>query len=391
MFSRRRSGSCGTTLLLLGIIGICAYTIVSSRSSHDDQHTHVTPCPTAATVPPQKCPAVVQSASPAPTTKAKAVTSAATTKTEQRQPFHLTVCVFTYNRLPGLQRIWRSLVEAHYPVGDVVTMKVMYDYKNGERDDTEHWLLTNAVNWPHGPVSVHKREANVGLKHNIMEAYYPLRGDSDEVVAFFEDDIEVSPYWYTWTREALVRYHDQWVNNTQFLGLSLYRPIHDELTSHKMPMHTEHPTTPFLFQQPCSWGAVYLPAAWMRFRQFYTQHRGENPNVKSVWVSSNSWDHKTSWKKYLIKHMIEDGAFMLYANFPSKAVLSTNHLMKGEHPTPPRHLFELPLLTKQIVDEYSSKTGGTYNPLAFPAFSKLPIYNVVVSRVGSLSELHREG
>ena len=63
-----------------------------------------------------------------------------------------------------------------------------------------------------GPsVSVHRRETNVGLKHNIMEAWYPLRPESsDEAVAFFEDDIEVSPYWYEWVRVAMVTYESEY-------------------------------------------------------------------------------------------------------------------------------------------------------------------------------------
>ena len=37
------------------------------------------------------------------------------------------------------------------------------------------------------------------------------------------------------------------------------------------------------------------------------------------------------------------GWFMVYPNLPDTMVLSTNHLLQGEHPLPPRRYFELPL------------------------------------------------
>jgi hypothetical protein len=297
--------------------------------------------------------------------------------------------VFTYNRLEGLKRLWKSLATSRYGT-DVVALKVFFDYKDAaHRDTTEQWLNENAKKtWTYGPVTLHRRETNVGLKHNIIEAWYPLDDSPEEVVAFFEDDIEVSEYWYEWVRTALVKYAPQrnGTKSKQFLGISLYRPIHDELTGHKMKMHMEHPTTPFMFQQPCSWGAVYFGSAWKQFRNYYTRTRHENPVVESIDISSNTWDSKSSWKKYLIKHMIEEGSYMLYANFPDKAVLSTNHLMKGEHPLPPRHLFELPLLTTEVVTAYRQKQKE-YDPLAIPAFEAVPVYNVVVERVASVDAL----
>ena len=81
---------------------------------------------------------------------------------------------------------------------------------------------------------------------------------------------------------------------------------------------------------------------------------------------------------------------MLYANFPEKTVLSTNHLMKGEHPLPPRHLFELPLLTKEVVERYRGGAKGNqdYDPLAMPTFREVKVYNVVVvERVASIKAL----
>lgn len=46
----------------------------------------------------------------------------------------------------------------------------------------------------------------------------------------------------------------------RLIGLSLYRPIHDELNSRGI--HVANNNDPFVFQSPCSWGAVYFPGPW---------------------------------------------------------------------------------------------------------------------------------
>jgi hypothetical protein len=297
--------------------------------------------------------------------------------------YRFVINVFTYNRLPGLRRLLQSLLAADYLTHDgYVTLRIFMDYpKKGAEDfgkaqETREFLA--AFHWPFGSMHMHRRELNVGLKRSIMEAWYPLQ--DNEVGAFFEDDVEVSPLWYPWAVQALDAYAPPNQTDPKLLGISLFRPIHDELSGKGCVV--KNGNQPFALQQPCSWGAVYLPAPWRAFRDWYDEEgvlgnaECKDKKDRGVHPSSNTWASKSSWKKYLIKHMYDKGWYMVYPNHDRKQVLSTNHLMEGEHPTPPKALFELPLVDIGVkASELSEADRKAF--FQFPPLDQLKAFDVM--------------
>eukprot|EP00668_Euglena_longa_P031805 GGOE01041063.1.p1 GENE.GGOE01041063.1~~GGOE01041063.1.p1 ORF type:complete len:425 (+),score=132.98 GGOE01041063.1:72-1277(+) len=299
---------------------------------------------------------------------------------EQKLLYRMTVFVFTYNRLAGLQRLVKSLVESEY-LGHRVDLSLFIDNpkktpdkeaaslsSSGESTDTPimQWVRKELV-WPHGELRVHRREKNAGLKRSIMEAWYPMR--EDQFGAFFEDDTEVSPLWYRWVDTALRRYYFVSDRSPRLIGLSLYRPIHDELNSRAI--HMDNGNEPFVFQSPCSWGAVYFPGPWRHFRDWFPT---VNFDPKLPWSTpSNSWFWWDSWKKFLIRLMWDHGLHMVYVHLPDNEVLSTNHLMKGMHNLPPRDKFELPLLTRE---RYEHQLAQGRDLLQCPPLSGLKVLDM---------------
>jgi hypothetical protein len=330
----------------------------------------------------------------------------ALTTPQQRSPvggaYHMRIVVFTYRRLAGLKRLLTSLSSAWY-MGHDVSLTIFLDFpKKGSsvRDDDGTRKFVSSYKWPHGRLTVHRRLANAGLKKTIMESWYPS-ADSDEVTAFFEDDIEVSPLWYSWAMAALAKYANK--NSPQpegLLGISLFRPIHDELSGRSCKLGSDTPV--FALQQPCSWGAVFLPGPWRAFRDWYDDFTSKGDQDALVALSdgseptSNTWDRHSSWKKYLIKVMVERGWYMVYPNPPDQTVLSTNHLMKGEHPLPNRKLFELPLLNPSSPSAMTFLGGAVSEGNALAAFDRLlpPLaamkaFDVMFRSVDGLSNLPR--
>ncbi|KAJ9463537.1 hypothetical protein DIPPA_26852 [Diplonema papillatum] len=299
----------------------------------------------------------------------------------KEQAFTVHVAVFTYNRIVGLKRLWKSLEQVDY-LGHTVPLTIFLDKKDAhddDKDETEEWV--RSLRWTHGPFAIHKREVNVGLKSSILEAWYPTALDTDtKYVAFFEDDTEVSPFWYVWGVNAISAYGGV---DAKLFGISLYRPVHDELTGKSMMLDTHG--DPFIFQQPCSWGAIYSARPWQKFRD-WTLLQTKDPVLKgdASRVSSNTWSAKSSWKKYLLKYMWNYGYFMVYPNLPDRMVLSTNHLMKGMHNTPKRSLFELPLL--QTSDYDAAKSSGI-ELLRAPEMSRLQVYDLLVRSVASYKDV----
>lgn len=207
---------------------------------------------------------------------------------------------------------------------------------------------------------------------SIVESWYPLNDDTYGVL--LEDDVEVSPLFYSWLKFTILHYRygtKAMRRKTERLyGISLYQPKNIELRpegrrkfdAHKLLDDLGLPSTlPYLSQIPCSWGAIYFPEHWREFHQFLAIRLSEatldlaDPIVPNI--RSNRWPN--SWKRYLIELVYLGGYSMLYPNYKDFKSLSTNHLEQGTHVKDEsqaqkrRDLFEVPLLSEvdSLTDE----------------------------------------
>ena len=205
------------------------------------------------------------------------------------------------------------------------------------------------------------------------------------------------------------------------------------LPSNDLPSYAhKHPTTPYLSQIPCSWGAVYFPEQWREFHDFLAARLAERfpiggerrwsgngskgndtTSVSTVDYSPNSplrqfplhltiplsqpltplvhspsssspplllplrsttWSR--SWKKFYIELVFLRGYVMLYPNFPDFVSLSTNHLEVGSHvrrregrESEKRGLFELPLMGL-------TRTKGGMLMENLPDIEDMPVLNL---------------
>jgi hypothetical protein len=153
---------------------------------------------------------------------------------------------------------------------------------------------------------------------------------------------------------------------SHLFGISLYQQKNLELRPegrHRFNARTTFasaslpdPSTPYLSQIPCSWGAVYFPEHWREFHEYLAVRlSGTHPalpigDIVAPGVRSNRW--MRSWKKYFIELAFLRGYVMLYPNYAGFRSLSTNHLEVGSHVralTPEAYelkkkLYQLPLL-----------------------------------------------
>ena len=79
--------------------------------------------------------------------------------------------------------------------------------------------------------------------------------------------------------------------------------------------------------------------------------------------------------------MYEKGQFMLYPNFPDKMVLSTSHLLQGEHNTPKKQWYDLPLLPSKMT----GKQRAAFDSL--PDLHEMKAYDVMFTEVGGFTEI----
>jgi hypothetical protein len=175
----------------------------------------------------------------------------------------------------------------------------------------------------------------------ITEAWYPASNDSYGV--FLEDDVELSPLFYGWLKYSILKYrYSAGERSSRLFGVSLYQQKALELRPEGRRPFDAHvlfddldldPSTPYLSQVPCSWGAVYFPEVWREFHLYLALRLSEMAlGIADVVVPdarSNRWPR--SWKKYFVELVYARGYLMLYPNYPAWRSFSTNHLEAGTH------------------------------------------------------------
>jgi hypothetical protein len=239
----------------------------------------------------------------------------------------------------------------------------------------------------------------------IVESWYPTSNDTYGVL--LEDDVEVSPLFFGWLKFTILQYRYTLAGrraSARLFGISLYQQKNIELRPEgRQPFDAHrlfdglnlHPTSPYLSQIPCSWGAAYFPEHWREFHTYLSLRLSElalpisEPLVPAI--RSNRWPR--SWKKYFIELVYLRGYTMLYPNYPDFESLSTNHLEKGTHvhtsvvEDKKKALFEVPLLDADasLVD---SLPGGTGNE-RLPEWETLPVLDLWGSLASSEELLER--
>ncbi|KAH6916185.1 glycosyltransferase 2 [Coprinopsis sp. MPI-PUGE-AT-0042] len=298
------------------------------------------------------------------------------------------ISVITRNRPASLARLFDSLKAARY-FGDSASLRI-----NLEQDsdpETVDLVQNFSSQWTHGSVFVHRRIVHAGLLPAIVEAWYPASDHSYGIL--LEDDVEVSPLFFAWAKMATLkyRYGKDTDNSPNIFGVSLYQQRHIELLKKgRVPFNATalfsnvdeaiDPSTPYLSQVPCSWGAVYFPSHWRLFHAYLALRFEESwlPIEETVVpdVRSNHWSR--SWKKFFIELVYLKGWAMLYPNFDAFGSLSTNHLELGSHvrvrSREKQDLFDLPLMQ---LPKHGSPTDLLALPQArLPALKDLPTLNL---------------
>ena len=236
----------------------------------------------------------------------------------------LTLLVFTLNRLTSLHRLLQSMLTSDYTGWQTVAVHVHVDYSDVQ-STVRHYL--DNFTWPYGTLDRSYANLTMGLRDSLLSAWQPH--SLDEFAVFLEDDIEVSPQFAVWVRVAVLHYYystDRPLRQSPLMGVSLYMPVWSERVDQPFWVDTTFPV--YGMQAPSSWGAVYFPYQWTNFRHWQQLHSHIDPLVPGL-AGINSWSSSRSWKKYLIRYMVEQGYFMLYPNRMDGLSFSTNHAEAG--------------------------------------------------------------
>jgi len=200
------------------------------------------------------------------------------------------IIVVAYNRSVGLNRLLSSLDRAVYPSKDIPL--IMSIDGDGSPDVVE---ISNLFSWRHGTKRVLCHNQHLGLKNHILSCG-ELTTEVGNII-ILEDDLVVSPQFYRFAIGAL----DYYCPSDHIAGISLYQyQITENGFFPFTPLGDEFST--YFMQVPSSWGQVWTPDQWKRFRQWLDR---ENTRPTQVNLPSyvDDWPD-TSWKKTYFKYLI---------------------------------------------------------------------------------------
>lgn len=109
------------------------------------------------------------------------------------------ISIITHNRPHSLSRLLSSISGSLY-FGDTVNVRVHME----QSSDPETRRILDQLVWKHGSVMMHHRVLHGGLLSAVVESWYPHGNDSYSVL--LEDDVEVSPHFYSWVKMCILKY-----------------------------------------------------------------------------------------------------------------------------------------------------------------------------------------
>ena len=289
------------------------------------------------------------------------------------------VRIITQHRIDDLRRLCASLTAADY-LSDTVPLRFAVDGDN--RHAAGHAAVLAFIagfHWPHGPVTVQRRDAQAGLEQAVRGSW---DGAGDAGAVLLEDDVSVSPAWYHWVKRMLLTFHPA---PAELMGISLYTPRIVETVSHRPRLALPASASPaVLYQVPCSWGALYFPAPW---RSLLTAP----PSASRIPGSTTNTWHQ-SWKRRMFELMYARGWVLLYPSFRNETSFATNHLSAGEHVGPGSRSSILHRAADYTVPLFAWDEAAIEALAApMPPLRDLPVLNMFAQRRPSLHDLRAAG
>jgi len=227
-----------------------------------------------------------------------------TTRSGPAQDVFLSVRILAFNRADMLTQLLSSLLGASYPAGEKVSLVIAVDRPSREQMEepqlVSDWQAVVAAcqgfTWPHGPVQCLVHEEHQGLVGQWTGWSYPPAAADEAglssrapLVLVLEDDVTLSPLWYSWTVQAVRRYYlDPSQFDPRLFGLSLQnqhtvlgesigrgysaaRAPFAQLSSAKGAA-SDSPHL-YRYQLVGAWGALFFPQHWREFQDWLREKR----------------------------------------------------------------------------------------------------------------------
>lgn len=226
---------------------------------------------------------------------------------------NIAIVAVAYNRIDSLSRLLDSLDKAYFNECEP-TLIISVDKSN----TSEIEEFADVYEWNHGEKIVDKHEKNLGLRAHMMSLGKWF--ERFDAIVVLEDDIVVSPNFYTYTCQTVEKYYDC----HDIAGISLYGfSVNYQTGLPFEPLKDEHDV--YFMNCAMSWGEVWMRDSWRKFYEWYLNHQ-DFPVLPHLPYSICSWNQK-SWLKYHTRYCIEENKYFVHP-YVSQV---TNYSEAGEH------------------------------------------------------------
>lgn len=251
---------------------------------------------------------------------------------------HPAIVIVGFNRTDALRRLLNSVGNADYSGYSGIPLVISID-KSG-CDEVEK--IATDFEWGYGSKRVIVHKQRLGLRSHVIEC-----GDlTDEysAVIILEDDLVVSPAFYDYAAQAIAFYKDE----PEVSGISSYA---DEFCGY-VDMRfgaIEDGYDNYFMQMASSLGQIWNRAQWSKFRAWYDRHARDGLSETDRLPRSVLKWPESSWKKYFIKYMVDQGFYFVYP----RVSLATNFGDDGTHGKGTGNLLQVPMLMKKKAFSFS--------------------------------------
>ena len=220
-----------------------------------------------------------------------------------------------YNRHNALNRLLHSLESAFYPVANV-PLVISIDCSGNE----DVYNLVRNFKWSHGEKFVNIEEnGRLGLVKHIYQC-----ADLTKVfraVIMFEDDIFVSPFFYSYVLQVLEKYGD----TPEIAQIALYSNETNGFVGQPFPKFSDGYDV-FLAQSACSWGECWNERMWNDFCHWRDNIcNDEIIDTQDIPSRIKKWTR--AWSRYYHSYLKHQKKYVLYPQIS----LTTNFSDAGEH------------------------------------------------------------
>ena len=220
-----------------------------------------------------------------------------------------------YNRYKSLKRLLDSVESASYPV-DNVPLVISIDCSG----DESVYKLARDFKWSHGDKYVNiESEGRLGLVKHI----YQCAGLTKvfRAIILLEDDLFVSPFFYSYVLQTL----DKYGGCPVVAQIALYHNETNGFVGHPYPKVNDGYDV-FLAQSTCSWGQCWNERMWDDFCEWRDSVcNDELINAQDMPATIKGWTR--AWSRYFNAFLLHQKRYVLYP----QVSLTTNFSDAGEH------------------------------------------------------------